>query len=211
MRNGISLELWLYLWERLPRCCLLIAAGLLGGTVADVRAETPWHLQPMDTWHDGECYRSPYAGGGDTSSNAVPAVTFKVGQLVMSDDLPGKVLRITGSQEWHTFRSGQSAYGYHTKDVQGGGYWVPTARLTARSTIDSSGLTVFATGATAEDREAVRQFREERRADEQRQAQADVVDKPDAEIAKWKAAYDREQARKAKQAAKRKGLPQDRK
>jgi hypothetical protein len=42
-----------------------------------------------------------------------------------------------------------------------------------------------------------------RRAEEQANAVANTLDKPNAEIAKWKAAYDREQARKAKKAAKK--------
>jgi hypothetical protein len=42
-----------------------------------------------------------------------------------------------------------------------------------------------------------------RRAEEQANAVANTLDKPNAEQAKWKAAYDREQARKAKKAAKK--------
>lgn len=40
---------------------LLIVALLASSAGAD---EKLWHLQPMDTWLPGECYRSPHASGG---------------------------------------------------------------------------------------------------------------------------------------------------
>lgn len=46
------MKTWLYL------LALLFAVNI---TIPDAAAQTPWHLQPMDSWLPGECYRSPNA------------------------------------------------------------------------------------------------------------------------------------------------------
>lgn len=106
----------------------ILAATLL--VASNAEAQTPWHLQPMDTWHDGECYRSPHAGGGESLTVDTPAVAFSVGDLVTADDLPGQVFSIADKEAWHHFKDGRAAHAYYAKDIQTQrGCWLPTSRL----------------------------------------------------------------------------------
>lgn len=59
-------------------------------------ADVPWHLQPMDTWAPGECYRSPHASG--SGGGATVTDKFKTGDLVTVDQpwAKGMTFRVTG-------------------------------------------------------------------------------------------------------------------
>jgi len=49
---------------------LAIIAAVMLATPPQAEAQTPWHLQPMDTWAPGECYRSPHSSSGDRMTEA---------------------------------------------------------------------------------------------------------------------------------------------
>lgn len=45
-----------------------LSLAVAGGSTASAAHPLPWHLQPMDTWLPGECYRSPSIQGAGTST-----------------------------------------------------------------------------------------------------------------------------------------------
>lgn len=171
---------------------VLFAVGVLG-YAGSASAETPWHPQPMDTWHEGECYRSPHAGGGDSLHVDAPDVTFSVGDLVTAGDLPGQVFSIADKETWHHFKDGRAAHAYYAKDVKSKrGYWLPTSRLVAKAVSkkkvaewDGKVEPMWFINPNAGQPDPVVPYASQK------------------ELAEWKAAYDREQARKAKKAGKK--------